>query len=159
MKLAAEPAFSPRETALPEVIDLPAGADDSAILAALLHRPTEAARWVECPLMPPMYTRGMLAVGRNGQLTLWAVAGKGLGELPLISKTYHWMVENRDLIRMAVPQLAIDAQSPPALRLLVDHTDISADLLQPLLHGGTVNVEAYRKLRWGQRTGLLLEAA
>ena len=46
-----------------------------------------------------------------------------------------------------------------ALRLLVDHTDLSADSLQPVLHSGHVTVQSYRKLRWGGRTGLLLDAA
>ena len=45
------------------------------------------------------------------------------------------------------------------LRLLVDHSDLSADALQPVLQSGSVTVQSYRKLRWGGRTGLLLDAA
>jgi len=143
---------------LPEVIDLPPGGnDDASILLAILHQQADA--WVQCPIKPPMCPAAVLAVGRDHRLALWAIAGKGLSQLPLVSKAYHWMVENRDLIRLAVPQLSIDTQATPALRLLVDHADITADLLQPLLNSGTVTVEAYRKLRWGGRTGLLLEAA
>ncbi|MGN6626336.1 MAG: hypothetical protein ACTHLN_06925, partial [Tepidisphaeraceae bacterium] len=71
----------------------------------------------------------------------------------------RWMNENRSLIAMAVPQFSIDAHAMPQLRLLVDHADTTADVLQPLLATGNVTVQAYRKLRWGAKTGLLLEAA
>ena len=47
----------------------------------------------------------------------------------------------------------------PRLTLLVDHADITAEVLAPMLESNTVNVRAYRKLRWGNKTGLLLEAA
>ena len=47
----------------------------------------------------------------------------------------------------------------PHLRLLVDQADLTADVLRPLLQSQQVTVEAYRRLRWGGRTGLLLEAA
>ena len=60
---------------------------------------------------------------------------------------------------MACPQFAIDSQQIPQLRLLVDQSDITAAVLQPMLQSGNVTVQAYRKLRWGGRIGLLLEAA
>jgi hypothetical protein len=41
----------------------------------------------------------------------------------------------------------------------VDQSDISAAVLQPMLQADHVTVQAYRKLRWGERTGVLLEAA
>jgi hypothetical protein len=69
------------------------------------------------------------------------------------------MSENGELIRMALPQLAIDTTLTPAVVLLVDHSDLSAEILQPLLQTGTVTVQAYRKVKWGAKTGLLLEAA
>jgi len=47
----------------------------------------------------------------------------------------------------------------PQLELIVDHHDMSADILQPMLQSGHVTVQAYRKLRWGEKTGLLLDAA
>jgi hypothetical protein len=60
---------------------------------------------------------------------------------------------------MALPQAAIDANATPQLRLFVDHADLNAAALQPMLQAGTVTVHAYRRLRWGGRNGLLLEAA
>ena len=36
---------------------------------------------------------------------------------------------------------------------------MSADILQPMLQSAAVTVNAYRKLRWAGKTGLLLEAA
>ena len=106
-----------------------------------------------------MCASARLAIGRDRRVVLLAVAREGLSELRSIGQAYRWLVENRGLIGMAVPQLAIDADQAPALRLLVDHADVSADLLQPILHSGHVTVQAYRKLRWGGRTGLLLDAA
>ena len=64
------------------------------------------------------------------------------------------------LISMAMPQLQIDPHQMPHLRLLVDRAlTSSATTLQPLLQTGHVTVQTYRKLRWGPKTGLLLEAA
>ena len=60
---------------------------------------------------------------------------------------------------MAMPQLAIDVQIPPHVRLVVDQNDLSADALQPLLQVDTVSIQTYRRVRWGDRRGLLLEAA
>ena len=141
-----------------EVLDLP-GADAPAesILAAVLHRPDGG--WVECPLRAPMCPAARLAVGRDRVLTLLAVTRQGLAELKSIGQAYRWLVENRVLIGMAVPQFAFDPAQPPRLRLLVDQADASADALQPLLQSGHVTVQPYRKLRWGGKTGLLLEAA
>ncbi len=55
--------------------------------------------------------------------------------------------------------MTIDAHQLPRLHLLVDHADMSAEVLQPMLQSASVTVHAYRKLRWGSKTGLLLEAA
>jgi hypothetical protein len=98
-------------------------------------------------------------VGRDHRLVLVAAAGRGLSQLRGIGLAVRWMNENRDLIRMALPQLAIDAHLLPCVRLLVDQADLSAEQLAPLLHSQTVTVQAYRKVRWGQKRGLLLDAA
>jgi len=140
-----------------EVIDLPdAQACPAAIVAAVLRGGHEL---VECPVKPPMCPDASLAVSRDRCLVLVAVARQGLSDLRLIGRAYQWLIENRGLISMAVPQFAIDAHRLPRLHLLVDHADMSAAVLQPILHAPSVTVHAYRKLRWGGRTGLLLEAA
>jgi len=64
-----------------------------------------------------------------------------------------------NLIGMAVPQLSIDTRQPPHLSLLINQADSTAQTLQPMLEGANVTVKTYRKLRWGGKTGLLLEAA
>jgi hypothetical protein len=141
-----------------EVIDLPGDATDAAgILSAVLRRP----EWglAECPLTPPMCPSARLAVTRDRTLTLIAVTMRGLGELRSIGLAYRWMAENRSLIAMALPQFALDATKTPALRLLIDQTDIAADLLRPIVQAEHVQVRAYRALRWAGRTGLLLDAA
>ena len=88
-----------------------------------------------------------------------AVAREGLSDLRMIGQAYRWLIENRELIGMAVPQFAIDAWQTPRLRLLVDQADLSAGVLQPMLQSEQVTVQAYRKLRWGAKLGLFLEAA
>ena len=140
-----------------EVLDLPGPATVETILNAVLSR--RDGGLIECPVRPPMCTTARLAVGRDRRAVLLAVAREGLSELKSIGQGYRWLVENRALIGMAVPQLAIDAYQAPRLHLLVGHSDVTADLLQPLLHAGHVTVQAYRKVRWGGRTGLLLDAA
>ena len=100
-----------------------------------------------------------LAVARDRGLLLLAVARQGLGELKLIGRAYQWLQENQSLIAMAVPQFAIDPATTPRFRLLVDQADLSAETLRPMLESSHVKVQAYRRLRWGGKAGLLLEAA
>jgi hypothetical protein len=141
-----------------EVIDLPEGQSSTgAILAAVLR--ARAGELIECPLPVPACPEARLAVTRDRRLVLMAVTEQGLPELRAIGRAYQWLTENRALIAMALPQFAIDAAAMPRLRLLVDHADLAADTLQPMLQSGTVSVLAYRKLRWGGKNGLLLEAA
>ena len=154
---AADTAAPLAEGAEAEVIDLPAGTDTSAAIVAATLR--GGGDLVECPVKPPMLADASLAVARDRRLVLLAVARQGLSDLRAIGEAFRWMNENRALIAMAVPQLSIDPHQLPHLRLLVDRADLSAATLQPLLQSGNVTVHTYRKLRWGAKTGLLLEAA
>ena len=143
-----------------EVIDLPAHAVDagvSGIVDAILRHC--ASELVECPIAPPMCPKARLAVGRDRRIVMLAVAQHGLSDLNAIGLAYKWLQENQTLIGMAVPQLAIDTHQAPHLSLLIDQADTAAHTLQPMLQGDHVTVKTYRKLRWGGRTGLLLEAA
>jgi hypothetical protein len=152
-----EPALVHADPAVPEIIDLPAGADTAAAIVSATLR--GASEMIECPLKPPMLADASLAVTRDRRLVLVSVARQGLSDLRLIGEAYRWMSENRALIAMAMPQLSIDAHQLPHLRLLVDRADLPAATLQPLLASSNVTVHTYRKLRWGPKTGLLLEAA
>jgi hypothetical protein len=143
-----------------DVIDLPIGAaeaSDASIIDAILRHC--ASELVECPVAPPMCPKARLAVGRDRRVVMLAVAQHGLADLNTIGLAYKWLVENQALIGMAVPQLSIDAQQPPHLHLLIDQSDSSAHTLQSMLQSDHVTVKTYRKLRWGGKTGLLLEAA
>jgi hypothetical protein len=143
-----------------DVIDLPIGVGDtgdgSVIDAILRHCSSEL---VECPIAPPMCPSARLAVGRDRRVVMLAVAKHGLSDLNTIGLAYKWLQENQNLIGMAVPQLSIDTQQSPHLSLLIDQADSAAQTLQPMLQGDHVTVKTYRKLRWGGKTGLLLEAA
>lgn len=135
---------------------LDADATPEGILRSVLRGGGE---YVESPVHPPMLQQAAVAVGRDRRLTLIVVAKPGMMEFRTVATALRWMIENRTLIAMAVPQLAIDTSTEPALNLIVDHADASADALQPLLAAGSVKVTAYRKVRWSGRTGLLLQAA
>jgi hypothetical protein len=148
----------PNDDAISEVIDLPGdAADEDAVLTAIIGG--AKGDLLECPLRAPACPSARLAVTRERGLVILAVARKGLKDLRAIAQGYRWLVENRALIGMAVPQLAIDGHRHPRLILLVDHADISAEVLAPMMESTAVTVRAYRKLRWGDKTGLLLEAA
>ena len=114
---------------------------------------------VECPIRPPSCPTARLAVARDRRLMLLAVAGQGLPGLRGVASAFRWLSENRGLLAMALPQFAIDAEQPPLLRLMVDCADLHADLLRPMLESPCVKVDTYRRVRWGQKMGLLLEAA
>lgn len=156
----AMPQAAPVSTAtdFDDVIDLP-GADVSgrSILEAVLKK--SASDLIECPVRPPMCLEARLAVSRDRALVLLAVANQGLHELQFIGQAYRWLKENRQLIGMALPQFNIDPTQLPGLRLLVDRADLTADILQPMLQSDHITVQAYRKLRWGERRGVFLEAA
>ncbi len=94
------------------------------------------------------------AVGKRNTTAITAAT-----HLRAIGHAYQWLVENRKLIALAIPQLSMDPNQMPQLSLLVDHADASAATLQPILQSGNVTIETYRKLKWGGKTGLLLEAA
>ena len=142
--------------AMPEVVDLADGGDESIIGAIIRHCVNEL---IECPIRPPMCPEARLGVSRDRRIILIAVAGHGLGALRGIGQAYRWVVENRSLLAMALPQFALDAHQLPHLRLLVDQSDVNADVLQPMFQVNTVSIHTYRRVRWGQKTGLLLDAA
>ncbi len=152
------PMVSPmNEDSISDIIDLPAGiSTPSAIVSAALRGNSEM---VECAVKPPMLADASLAVSRDRRLVLLAVASQGLSDLRHVGEAWRWLNENRALISMAVPQCSIDPHAMPSLRLLVDRNDLSAATLQPLMQASNVTVQTYRKLRWGAKTGLLLEAA
>jgi hypothetical protein len=140
-----------------DVIDLPG--DDSnpaAVVSAVLRGSNNLA---ETPLKAPSCPGASLAVSRERKLVLVAVARQGLCDLRDIAQAYRWMSDNRPLIAMALPQFAIEPSQAPRLQLLIDQSDVSAEMLQPLLQSSHVTVQTYRKLRWGGKMGLLLEAA
>jgi hypothetical protein len=142
----------------PQVWDIPAGqATESTVLAAVMKNPSTGL--IESPVKPPQCPAALVAVSRDRRLVLVAVARRGLTELRSIGLAYKWMVENRPLLSMALPQFSIDPESMPTLKLIVEHSDADADMLVPMTENGNVTIQTYRKLRWGDRTGLLLEAA
>jgi hypothetical protein len=157
-------SIAPRATDLDEVVDLPAGAGSREVLASILKQQTH---WIASPVKPPFCQTATVAVDRDGSLTLLAAtrlsspksAGSELSELRTISRAYGWLIENRPLIRMALPQMNIDAAAMPKLTLFVDQADAAGDELGSILQNTHVTLQTYRRVRWGEKTGLLLKAA
>lgn len=140
-----------------QVIELPTLAGPDVLLNTIMKH--QEAELLCCSVRPPMCADVRLAVARDRRLTLVAAAKGALANLRAIAQAYRWATENRQLIAMAIPQMSVDAEAQPVLRLFVDHSDLSAQILNPLLQSDHVRVLPYRRLRWGQRVGLLLEAA
>ncbi len=140
-----------------EVFDLPTG---GSVTDAALSAEASSGLAVT-PIVPPMLPSGKVAVDREGRLTLVAAAAAGLSDLSTIARAVAWMSENRSLLAMALGQYRLSNDAPVALRLYVTHADAGSDALRMLLSHGSadVTVRAYRRLRWGGREGLLLEAA
>ena len=138
-----------------EIIDLPAG---TSILAAVLKAGTQL---LATPIAPPMCPGATIAVDRDRALVLVAQAGDGLAGVDAIAAAVRWLDESKQLVAMAMPQLAIDASLATRVLLLVDQADRAAIAVRPLFAGsdGRVSVRSYRRLRWAGRVGLLLEAA
>lgn len=142
---------------LAEVIDLPGETSSPELLVSAVL--SSSAHWLASPVKPPMLASATVAVSRDRRLVLLAAAQRGLSDLRAIARAYAWLNENRRLVAMALPQLSVDPAAGAQLHLLVDHADLDAEALRPLLPGGAVTVQSYRRLRWSGRTGLLLEAA
>ena len=153
------PVPVPEENAMPkplpaddDVIDLP---PDGNVAGVVVGRLGLAAT----PVSVPGLSGSRLCVGRDGAITLVTAAASGLTDLGQIGRSMTWAVENRQLLGMALSQYRLDATADVRLHLLVGHADARADALRPLLGTGRVTVQTYRKLTWGGRIGVLLEAA
>ncbi|MEM6313989.1 MAG: hypothetical protein AAF743_07865 [Planctomycetota bacterium] len=133
------------------VIDLPAGGD--VVDAVLGARPDLIA----CKVPVPGGV-GQLALRRDGRLVLIAIADDQLADLQPQATALQWVAQSSALLAQALPQLAIKADADPVLMLLVAHRRADATKLQPLVAASTVEMLPYRKVKWGERTGLLLAA-
>ena len=152
--MSIAPAAAPMTIdATNDVIELPEGA---SVLSVVLKG---GSGLLATPITPPMCPSATLAVGRDRGLVLVAEAGSGLAGMEAIAAAVRWLDDSKQLIVMAMPQLAIDAAVATRVELLIDHADRSAEGLRPLLGNSRITIRTYRKLRWAGRTGLLLDAA
>jgi hypothetical protein len=138
---------------IPEVVELPQGV---SVLSAILRT---GASLLPTPVSIPMCPGAVLAVGRDRALVLVAQLGSGLSGLTSIAAGIKWLEESRQLLSMAMPQLAVDAQIAPRVHLLIDHADRLADSVRPLLGNSRITIQTYRQVRFSGRMGLLLDAA
>ncbi|MEM8874601.1 MAG: hypothetical protein AAGD32_10115, partial [Planctomycetota bacterium] len=151
---APEPAL--RLSMVPEdesesVVDLPVGGD--VVAAVLESRPDLIACKIDVP-----GNVGRLAIRRDGRLALLSVADEHLADLEQHATALHWIQQSAGLIAQALPQLAVRSDVSPVLMLLVAHRRADASALQPLVASGKVELLPYRKVKWGEKTGLLLAA-
>jgi hypothetical protein len=134
-----------------DIIELPGGV---SILGAVLRHSRELlATTVAIPACPG----ATLAIDRDRSLVLFAQLGPGLNGLNSIAAGLKWIEEARHLLAMALPQLKVDVDATPRVRLLVDHADRSASGLAPMLTDARVTIQTYRQVKWGGRSGLMVE--
>ncbi|HQY88529.1 MAG TPA: hypothetical protein PK402_07710 [Tepidisphaeraceae bacterium] len=146
------PSMQPAEI-LSDVIDLP---DGVSVLSAIMQ---QGHQLLGTPIQIPMCPGATVAVDRERSLVLVAQLGAGLNGLNAIAAGIKWLEESRQLVAMAMPQLAINIDLMPRVHMLIDRNDRTAEALNPLLGNARITIQTYRKLKWGGRTGLLLEAA
>ncbi len=147
-----EPAVATSNGGADEVFELAAG---QSLADAALARDGQFAA---TPIVPPMLPDGRVAVARDGTLVLLAPAATGLTNLSAIARAAAWLGENRQLLGMALGQFRLN-DTLPQTQLLVDHADAGAAALQALIGTGRVTIRVCRRLSWGGRVGLLLDAA
>jgi len=140
-----------------EVIDLPEGGGEHSVIEAVLNH--GLAGMVRCPVQPPDCPACCLAVGRDRRIALVAVSGRDMANLAQIARAWNWTEQNRQLLAMAMPQLAMDCSRPPVLHLLVEDSHAQVPAAAALFRGENIIVKGYRRVRWGGRAGLLLDAA
>lgn len=136
-----------------DVIDLP---DGVSVLSAIMQ---QGHTLLATPIQIPMCPGATVAVDRDRTLVLVAQLGTGLNGLNAIASGIRWLEQSKQLVAMAMPQLAINIDAQPRVHMLIDHNDRTAEALKPLLGNDRITIQTYRKLKWGGRTGLLLEAA
>ena len=148
------PAAAAQHDDAGEVIDLP---DGVSVLSAILR--CGGTELLATPVTAPMCPGSTVAVDRDRGLVLVAQAGNGLAGMDAIAAAVQWLDDSKQLISMAMPQLAIDASRPTLVQVIIDQADRTAEGLRPLLGNSRITIRSYRKLRWAGRTGLLLDAA
>lgn len=148
------PAAVPTADDAMTVLELPA---NDASPAAVLRAVVAGGGCVETSIKAPASPDAVVAVDRDRRLTILAAAAPGTTDWRAVASALKWASDNRQLIAMAVPQLSIDAFAEPTLKLYVDHS--AADALPSQLAGDAMTVIAYRKVRFGGRLGVLLDAA
>jgi hypothetical protein len=141
--------------AMPQVIELGDSQDPTACLLDSVVRLSEG-QMVLCPLRLPTALPCRLVVGRDRGLLLLVVAQRGLAELGQAAAALNWLCENQRLVAMALPQLAMDANVLPRLRLLMDQSDLGQLSLQPLLQNGRISVQSFQRACLGQKQVLVL---
>ncbi len=122
------------------------------MLAAVLGaEPSLRACDVEVPGCPSV----QLAIDAEGGLLLLTALGSRLEMLAELGWAMSWARENYGLLCRVFPRI----RTLPRARVYVDaRTGELADL-SSLMRGGEVELHRYRQVRWGDRRGLLLEAA
>jgi hypothetical protein len=145
--------MTPAEEGVTDIIELP---DGVSVLSAYLRR---GGQLLPTPIQPEMCPGASIAVARDRAITVVAQIGPGLAGLSSIASALQWVESCRKLIAMALPQVAVDAERPVRVDLLVDHADRNAQGLEPLFGQDRIRITTYRRVRFAGRSGLLLEAA
>lgn len=145
--------LTPRRDGELEVMDL-VGSGDLGILDSVLAGASELK---VCDVVPPGSLVARLAVEPSGRLVLLVALAGNTTELAEVGRVLNWVSEHAGLITRACGSLRIDPQLEPQARLYV--ATPAAQNLNHLLKPQAATLHTYRTLRWGEKRGLLVDAA
>ena len=136
------PAISPD---IPQIFDLSTDTRAGVFSAVIQSR----TGLLETPLHPPRDVEIKVAVDRDRRVVLIGF----IEDLADIARAKQWATENAKLLSMALPQINLDVNRAPQVLLIADKVDSPGNLFSR----DDVVVLCYRKVRWGDRVGVLIE--
>ncbi len=106
----------------------------------------------------PGMTEARLAVGQAGRVAVVVVATDFATTLAQAGGAMQWLSRSITLLARAFPGLSIDGRQSPEL-VLLDEGGKLAGIAGMGLLAGNVRIQRFSRIKWGDRTGVVLLAA
>lgn len=148
---AADDVAAEEDDATPRIYDLDGTGPHAVVDAVLAGQPS--LRPTDVPTPTAIACR--VAVNADGRLTL--LAAPAPEDLGAAGQLLAWATDNLQLIARSLLGITVDISLAPHLHLYLPTR--TATPLARLLNPATTTAHTYLPVRWGQRRGLLLDAA
>lgn len=135
-----------------EVVDY-IGTGDLGVLDSVLASEPELSL---CDIAPPGTLVARMVATEAGRLELLVALTGGTSELAEVGRVLAWMKEHAHLLSRACGSAKIDPCLEPVARL---YTSTRSAEHMTMLLGANAKVHTYRTLKWGEKRGLLVDAA